>query len=58
MIKAEVVFDESEIHINGYTLTERQDGTWNVSKDGGKYLFQDYQLEECIVYCIDKNPNK
>ncbi len=54
MIKAEVVFDENEIHVNGYILSESQNGSvWYVQDEDMNTIVEYSELEKAIKYCME-----
>lgn len=55
MIKCEVVFDEHEIKVNGFTISEANDGSlWFVyDYENIKIVNQFEMLEQAIKYCME-----
>lgn len=54
MIKAEVVFDEHDIQINGYIVSEAMDGSeWFVQDKSMITIAEFRMLENAIKYCLE-----
>lgn len=58
MIKAEVIFDESEIQINGFTICEHVGGLyWFILDQNGVEIdgLEFENLEQAIKYCLEQS---
>lgn len=56
MIKAEVIFDESEIHVNGFIIQESSSGdAWYIVNDDHDVIETFFELEQAIRYCLEQS---
>lgn len=54
MIEVKVVFDESQIELNGFTISESQDGKlWFIHDGDFERIDQFEMLEQAIKHCME-----